>query len=163
MSASQAPPGMGDGDSGAKGRFAVPPACPRCDLTKQQMTRTIQNYQKAYRKKVEGLKVELTSSRAEAKALKAQVDRLKSPTRLHVPSLAVGAAVAAIATKIVSLLRRRGGKAEAAAPGAAAAAAAPQAAPAAAQPAAPAAPQVDTPQPSESPAPSTAASDEAEP
>ncbi|WIA20752.1 hypothetical protein OEZ85_005120 [Tetradesmus obliquus] len=50
-----------DADAAGKSRFAAPPTCPRCELTKSQMNRTIQNYQKAYRKKVEGLKQELTT------------------------------------------------------------------------------------------------------
>lgn len=40
---------------------------------RSQMNRTIQNYQKAYRKKVEGLKTELVSTRADNQQLRSQV------------------------------------------------------------------------------------------
>jgi ferric-dicitrate binding protein FerR (iron transport regulator) len=58
-----------------------------------QFNRTIQNYQKAYRKKVEGLKTELKATRNTNEALRRQVRQLKSATRVHIPSLAVGLAV----------------------------------------------------------------------
>lgn len=44
-----------------------------------QMTRTIQNYQKAYRKKVEGLKTELYTTRADNSHLRKQVRPLSLP------------------------------------------------------------------------------------
>uniref|UniRef100_A0A383VGQ6 Uncharacterized protein n=1 Tax=Tetradesmus obliquus TaxID=3088 RepID=A0A383VGQ6_TETOB len=96
-----------DADAAGKSRFAAPPTCPRCELTKSQMNRTIQNYQKAYRKKVEGLKQELTTVRADNTHLRAQVRRLRRKRLLHAPSLAVGAAVCFFATKLVQRLRQR--------------------------------------------------------
>lgn len=74
-----------------------------------QFTKTIQNYQKAYRKKVEGLKTELKTSRTANTRLTKQVKQLKSITRLHLPSLVLGAAVAVLSTSVLRLLRRRNG------------------------------------------------------
>jgi hypothetical protein len=54
------------------------------------MNRTIQNYQKAYRKKVEGLKTELISTRADNQQLRSQVRRLRRRKFVHAPSLVVG-------------------------------------------------------------------------
>jgi CRISPR/Cas system CMR subunit Cmr4 (Cas7 group RAMP superfamily) len=71
------------------------------------MNRTIQNYQKAYRKKVEGLKQELTTVRADNSHLRSQVRRLRRKRLLHAPSLAVGAAVCFFATKLVQRLRQQ--------------------------------------------------------
>lgn len=51
------------------------------------MNRTIQNYQKAYRKKVEGLKQELSSVRADNTHLRGQVRRLRRQRLVHAPSL----------------------------------------------------------------------------
>jgi len=51
----------------------VPPHLPYTVLLVAQMNRTIQNYQKAYRKKVEGLKAELVSTRADNNHLRSQV------------------------------------------------------------------------------------------
>jgi hypothetical protein len=57
-----------------------------------QFTRTIQNYQKAYRKKVEGLKTELRAVRNTNESLRRQVRGLKGILRVHVPSVALGVA-----------------------------------------------------------------------
>jgi hypothetical protein len=57
-----------------------------------QMNRTIQNYQKAYRKKVEGLKTELHSTRADNAQLRGQVRRLRRAQYASIPSLAIGVA-----------------------------------------------------------------------
>ncbi|KAI8476441.1 MAG: hypothetical protein J3K34DRAFT_258782 [Monoraphidium minutum] len=112
-----------DPDSAGKGRFAAPPPCPRCELTKSQMNRTIQNYQKAYRKKVEGLKTELISTRADNSQLRAQVRRLRRRKFVHAPSLAIGAVVGVLAAERVwqllaavrrKLPRRGGGGGDAA-------------------------------------------------
>jgi hypothetical protein len=54
------------------------------------MTRTITNYQKAYRKKVEGLKIELSAARTDNSRLKSDVRRLRRRKVLHAPSLALG-------------------------------------------------------------------------
>jgi uncharacterized coiled-coil DUF342 family protein len=67
------------------------------------MNRTIQNYQKAYRKKVEGLKTELATVRADNGQLKQQVKRLRRKQWTHLPSMALGAALAAA----VAVLRRK--------------------------------------------------------
>eukprot|EP00955_Chlamydomonas_euryale_P101861 365377-Chlamydomonas_euryale.AAC.36 len=72
-----------------------------------QFTRTIQNYQKAYRKKVEGLKTELKTSRTANTRLSKQVKRLKSFKRLHVPSIAVGALVCYGIMKLWGLRRQK--------------------------------------------------------
>lgn len=55
-----------------------------------QFNKVIQNYQKAYRKKVEGLKTELKATRNTIDLLRGQVKDLKKVTRVHIPSLAVG-------------------------------------------------------------------------
>jgi len=73
------------------------------------MTRTIQNYQKAYRKKVEGLKAELRSARGEAAALQGQVTRLSRRLRLHAPSLAAGALLGALAMQLWRRFKPAGG------------------------------------------------------
>jgi cell division protein FtsB len=67
------------------------------------MNRTIQNYQKAYRKKVEGLKTELATVRADNGQLKQQVKKLRRQQWTHLPSMIVGAALAAAA----AVLRRK--------------------------------------------------------
>lgn len=77
-------------------RFATPPACPKCEMTKNQMTRAVQNYQKAYRKKVDGLKLELRTTRSECKSLRASVDRLRRRGRIHAPSLLLGGLAGAL-------------------------------------------------------------------
>eukprot|EP00775_Hariotina_reticulata_P010265 gene10265-10424_t len=92
---------------GGKGRFAAPPACPRCDLTKSQMNRTIQNYQKAYRKKVEGLKQELSTVRADNQHLRSQVRRLRKKRLVHAPSLAVGGAACFLIVKMVQRIKSK--------------------------------------------------------
>ncbi|KAG1680196.1 hypothetical protein FOA52_000309 [Chlamydomonas sp. UWO 241] len=112
MGGKKGPPQMGNQGMEAmedepRGKSAMPPQCPRCELTKAQFTRTIQNYQKAYRKKVEGLKTELKSTRVANTRLTKQVKSLKSLTRVHVPSIALGAAVCALFMKLWS---RRGGR-----------------------------------------------------
>lgn len=73
-----------------------------------QFNRTITNYQKAYRKKVDGLRAELKSSRSTADRLQARVDDLQSPLRVHLPSLLLGAAVAAAGRLLLTRLRRPG-------------------------------------------------------
>lgn len=90
----------------ARGQSAMPPPCPRCELTKSQFTRTIQNYQKAYRKKVEGLKTELKTTRTANTKLAKQVKGLRSWTRFHAPSMAVGMAVGAAAFHLYNIITR---------------------------------------------------------
>lgn len=98
------------------------------------MNRTIQNYQKAYRKKVEGLKTELTSTRADNSQLRSQVRRLRRRKAVHAPSLFIGGLIGVLAADrirgAVAAVRRRlarrgggdkGGAAEGAEPAAAAA------------------------------------------
>jgi hypothetical protein len=63
------------------------------------MQRTVHNYQKAYRKKVEGLKVELGSARGDAALLRERVRRLQRRRLLHTPALALGAALGWFAAK----------------------------------------------------------------
>lgn len=70
------------------------------------MNRTIQNYQKAYRKKVEGLKQELTTVRSDNQHLRSQVRKLRRKRLLHAPSLAVGGALGFFLTKLVQRLRQ---------------------------------------------------------
>ncbi len=82
-----------------------------------QMTRTIQNYQKAYRKKVEGLKEELKTFRADNGHLRTQVRNLRRKKLVSPPSLLIGSAVGYLAGKYLGavlqrLFRRgKGGKA----------------------------------------------------
>lgn len=81
--------------------------CCCCCCHDLQMNRTIQNYQKAYRKKVEGLKQELTSTRSDNQHLRSQVRRLRKRRLLHAPSLLVGAAAGvALAPALGRLLQR---------------------------------------------------------
>jgi hypothetical protein len=68
------------------------------------MNRTIQNYQKAYRKKVEGLKQELGTVRADNQHLRSQVRRLRRKRLLQVPSMLVGATLGVLASKLVQRL-----------------------------------------------------------
>jgi hypothetical protein len=99
-----------------------------------KMNRTIQNYQKAYRKKVEGLKTELISTRADNLQLRSSVRRLRRRQFAHAPSLLIGGVVGVLVADrvkdLVQELRRRlksrgkgaggGGEGAAAAAGAAA-------------------------------------------
>lgn len=71
------------------------------------MNRTIQNYQKAYRKKVEGLKQELGTVRADNTHLRAQVRRLRRKRLLQAPSLVVGAVLGVLGTRLVRLWQQR--------------------------------------------------------
>lgn len=68
------------------------------------MNRTIQNYQKAYRKKVEGLKQELGTVRADNQHLRSQVRRLRRKRLLHAPSMLVGASLGVLGFKLVQRL-----------------------------------------------------------
>jgi hypothetical protein len=63
------------------------------------MQRTVHNYQKAYRKKVEGLKVELGSARGDAALLRERVRRLQRRRLLDAPALALGAALGWLAAR----------------------------------------------------------------
>lgn len=91
----------------SQSKSAVPPACPRCEVTKSQFNRTIQNYQKAFRKKVEGLKVELKSSRSDTRKLQKKVNQLSSWTRVHIPSLLAGAVFGVSGYLVAAAFRRR--------------------------------------------------------
>jgi hypothetical protein len=71
------------------------------------MNRTIQNYQKAYRKKVEGLKQELGTVRADNTHLRAQVRRLRRKRLVQAPSLVVGAVLGVLGTRLVRLWQQR--------------------------------------------------------
>lgn len=71
------------------------------------MNRTIQNYQKAYRKKVEGLKQELSTVRADNQHLRSQVRRLRKKRLVHAPSLAVGAAACFLVVKMVQRIHSK--------------------------------------------------------
>lgn len=71
------------------------------------MNRTIQNYQKAYRKKVEGLKQELGTVRADNTHLRSQVRRLRRKRLLHAPSMLVGAGLAAVGARLYKLWQER--------------------------------------------------------
>ncbi len=72
-----------------------------------QFTRTVQNYQKAYRKKVEGLKAELKSTRSSNTQLQRQVKDLKGFKRVHLPSLAVGVLAGGLLRYVWTRLRQR--------------------------------------------------------
>jgi hypothetical protein len=71
------------------------------------MNRTIQNYQKAYRKKVEGLKQELTTVRADNQHLRGQVRRLRRKRLLQAPSVLLGAGLGVLLARAVQLWQRR--------------------------------------------------------
>jgi hypothetical protein len=81
-----------------------------CAFPSVQFTRTIQNYQKAYRKKVEGMKTELKSSRNANSKLTKQVKQLKSLTRVHLPSMAIGLLAGSLAVKLLGRFLKRGAK-----------------------------------------------------
>lgn len=85
-------------------------------MTKAQFTRTIQNYQKAYRKKVQGLKTELISTRASVTKLNKKVTALNSFKRIHLPSLIIGVAVGFLAKKLLGTFLKKGAGAKKAAP-----------------------------------------------
>lgn len=71
------------------------------------MNRTIQNYQKAYRKKVEGLKTELVSTRADNQQLRSQVRRLRRTKLVHPPSAVAGLVIGVlVAERVKSALQR---------------------------------------------------------
>jgi hypothetical protein len=72
-----------------------------------QMNRTIQNYQKAYRKKVEGLKQELVTVRADNQHLRSQVRRLRRKRLLHAPSMLVGAGLGVLAARLWKIWQQR--------------------------------------------------------
>jgi len=63
------------------------------------MQRTVHNYQKAYRKKVEGLKIELGAARGDAALLRERARRMQRRRLLHAPALALGAAVGWLAAQ----------------------------------------------------------------
>eukprot|EP00197_Chlamydomonas_leiostraca_P002504 CAMPEP_0202857276 /NCGR_PEP_ID=MMETSP1391-20130828/283_1 /ASSEMBLY_ACC=CAM_ASM_000867 /TAXON_ID=1034604 /ORGANISM="Chlamydomonas leiostraca, Strain SAG 11-49" /LENGTH=127 /DNA_ID=CAMNT_0049536061 /DNA_START=12 /DNA_END=395 /DNA_ORIENTATION=+ len=118
-----AKPDEGAAKGPEKGSSPLPPQCPRCELTKTQFNRTIQNYQKAYRKKVEGLKTELQAVRNTNASLRKQVKRLKSVVRVHVPSVVVGVVAGALVRNYwpsIKKLFQRGKKEQAEEPTAAA-------------------------------------------
>jgi len=71
------------------------------------MNRTIQNYQKAYRKKVEGLKQELGTVRADNQHLRSQVRRLRRKRLLHAPSIVIGAGLGVLAGRLFRLWQQR--------------------------------------------------------
>lgn len=71
------------------------------------MNRTIQNYQKAYRKKVEGLKQELATTRADNTHLRASVRRLRRKRLLHAPSCLLGAGLGYLATRLLAHVKQR--------------------------------------------------------
>ncbi|PNW83663.1 hypothetical protein CHLRE_05g238364v5 [Chlamydomonas reinhardtii] len=81
---------------------AAPPPCPRCELVKSQCTKTVINYQKSHRKKVEALRSELKASRQREQRLQRQLRFYKATFRL-VPGAAI---VAAVGWFIARRLRR---------------------------------------------------------
>jgi hypothetical protein len=118
------------------------------------MNRTITNYQKAYRKKVEGLKVELGAARTDNSRLKAEVRRLRRKKVVHMPSLALGLLGGWLTQKFVARVIEalRSPPSSSQRPAASAAAAAAPAAPAAPVEAAAAAAAAAPPPPAEVPA-----------
>eukprot|EP00798_Chlamydomonas_sp_ICE-L_P022902 gene22902-30078_t len=83
----------------SKSKNSVPP-CPKCQLTKSEYERTLANYQKAYRKKVDSVKIELLTTRNQVKSLKGQVLSLKRWSRMHLPSLAAGILLSLLVKKL---------------------------------------------------------------
>ncbi|KAG2422236.1 hypothetical protein HXX76_016189 [Chlamydomonas incerta] len=81
---------------------AAPPPCPRCELVKSQCTKTVINYQKSHRKKVEALRSELKASRQREQRLQRQLRFYKATFRV-VPGAAI---IAAVGWFIARRLRR---------------------------------------------------------
>lgn len=71
-----------------------------------QFGRTLQNYQKAYRKKVEGLKTELLSTRGQVTSLEKRVDKLQGLAHVHLPSAAAGLLLGALAMRFAGRAAR---------------------------------------------------------
>ncbi|KAG2440614.1 hypothetical protein HYH02_010193 [Chlamydomonas schloesseri] len=86
---------------------AAPPPCPRCELVKSQCTKTVINYQKSHRKKVEALRSELKASRLREQRLQRQLRFYKATFRV-VPGAAI---IAAVGWFIARRLRRSSGAA----------------------------------------------------
>ncbi|GLC44646.1 hypothetical protein PLESTB_001329200 [Pleodorina starrii] len=91
---------------------AAPPPCPRCELVKSQCTKTIINYQKSHRKKIDALRTELKSSRQQVESLQRQLRGYRVAGRV-VPAVA---AVAAAGWLLLRLLRKPSGSSEGASP-----------------------------------------------
>lgn len=89
-----------------------------------QCTRTVMNYQKAHRKKIDALRTELRASRSQTEQLQMQVRRLRSIVRIHLPSVAVGAALGLVGQRLWKLFQDRKRKPRASSSGAGDAAAA---------------------------------------
>ncbi|GLI62720.1 hypothetical protein VaNZ11_005447 [Volvox africanus] len=81
---------------------AAPPPCPRCELVKSQCTKTIINYQKSHRKKIEALRAEVKSVRQQVESLQRQLGGYKAASRLA-PAMA---ALAVAGWIILKRLRR---------------------------------------------------------
>ncbi|EFJ45549.1 hypothetical protein VOLCADRAFT_121150 [Volvox carteri f. nagariensis] len=90
---------------------AAPPPCPRCELVKSQCTKTIINYQKSHRKKIEALRTELKSARQQVDSLQRQLHGYKNAARIVPVVVALAGA-----TWIILLKRLRRSKSPAASP-----------------------------------------------
>ncbi|GIL60950.1 hypothetical protein Vafri_15752 [Volvox africanus] len=99
---------LGPKDQDAPARpSAAPPPCPRCELVKSQCTKTIINYQKSHRKKIEALRAEVKSARQQVESLQRQLGGYKAASRLA-PALAALAVAGWIILKRIRRSKRRG-------------------------------------------------------
>ncbi|GIL81045.1 hypothetical protein Vretimale_9253 [Volvox reticuliferus] len=90
---------------------AAPPPCPRCELVKSQCTKTIINYQKSHRKKIEALRAEVKSARIQVESLQRQLRGYKVASRLA-PAVAALAVAGWVILKRLRGLKRGGPKGE---------------------------------------------------
>eukprot|EP00798_Chlamydomonas_sp_ICE-L_P005242 gene5243-18473_t len=96
-----------DMDAAANASSAAPGPCARCELTKTQFTKTMYDYQKAYRKKVTALRADLMGERESAAKLKKDVSYYKSAFHVHSPSMLVGVGLGFCLSKLLGLVKRR--------------------------------------------------------
>ncbi|KAG2488686.1 hypothetical protein HYH03_012687 [Edaphochlamys debaryana] len=92
------------GDADPMRPNAAPPPCPRCELVKSQATKTVINYQKSHRRKVEALRAELKSSRQQVQRLQGQLRFYRFATKAIPAAALLGGA----AWLLARVLRRRG-------------------------------------------------------
>ncbi|KXZ50797.1 hypothetical protein GPECTOR_15g483 [Gonium pectorale] len=103
------PPPAGP-QEGAPRPNAAPPPCPRCELVKSQCTKTVINYQKSHRKKMEALRSEIKSSRQQVARLQRQL-RVYKVTSWAVPGGALIAAAGWLLSRVLRGRRERQGAA----------------------------------------------------
>lgn len=87
--------GSDDRADTGRGKSALPPPCPRCEQTKSQFVKTMQNYKRAYAKKLDSARTDLSKTRAENEKMRRENRRLRSSW--HLPTLALGVVIGALA------------------------------------------------------------------